>query len=157
MIRDLIKKHEGFSNVPYKCPAGKQTIGWGHNIDAHPLPKDIEGYLFAKGYILPEHAERLLSADIEMATQDCRQLYPGFDGFSDKRRAALIDFLYNIGIVRAKGFKLMQKAILAGDWNEAAEQVRDSAYWRQLGGDPIGTDDGRTERPEVIYRMLKEG
>lgn len=40
---------------------------------------------------------------------------------------------------------------------KAAEQVRDSEYWRQLGGDPGGTDDGKLERPEEIAAMLREG
>jgi lysozyme len=27
---DIIKKYEGFSEIEYKCPAGKRTIGYGH-------------------------------------------------------------------------------------------------------------------------------
>ena len=29
----LIRGHEGFSRWVYLCPAGKQTIGYGRNID----------------------------------------------------------------------------------------------------------------------------
>lgn len=29
---ELIKKFEGFSSIPYKCPAGQNTIGYGHTI-----------------------------------------------------------------------------------------------------------------------------
>jgi hypothetical protein len=47
--------------------------------------------------------------------------------------------------------------INAGQWARAAEDLRDSAYWRQLGGDPKGTDDGKLERPEEIAAMLREG
>lgn len=37
---DLIKEFEGFSEVPYKCPAGKNTIGYGHVIlTPSPLTK----------------------------------------------------------------------------------------------------------------------
>lgn len=37
---DLIKEFEGFSEVPYKCPAGKDTIGYGHVIlNPSPLTK----------------------------------------------------------------------------------------------------------------------
>ncbi len=156
-IRDIIKRHEGYSSMPYKCPAGKRTIGWGHNIDARPLPKDIEGYLAANSYILPEHAERLLDQDISMATHDCRSIYPGFDGFSETRRAALVDFVFNVGSTVAMKFKKMRAAIGKGDWNEAAHQVNDSEYWRELGGDPAGTDDGKLERPEEIAQMLRVG
>jgi lysozyme len=34
---NLIKKFEGFSPVPYRCPAGKNTIGYGHVIDEKPF------------------------------------------------------------------------------------------------------------------------
>lgn len=152
---DLIRQHEGLQLRPYKCPAGHASIGYGWNLDEWPLPPEIASHYHLWGRITEEMADQLLDIQIGIALADCRKLYPGFDGFSEERRAALIDFLYNLGIVRAKGFKQMRAAILAGDWNEAAEQVKDSAYWRQLGGDPIGTDDGKTERPEVIYRMLR--
>lgn len=156
-LREMLKRHEGYSSMPYKCPAGKRTIGWGHNIDARPLPKDIEGYLAANSYILPEHAERLLSDDIRMATQDCQRIFLGFDTFSDRRKEALIDMIFNMGAAGVGKFKKMIKAIGNGDWNEAAHQVNDSEYWRELGGDPAGTDDGKLERPEAIAQMLRVG
>ena len=34
---ELVKKFEGFSSVPYRCPAGKMTIGYGHVIEANPF------------------------------------------------------------------------------------------------------------------------
>lgn len=34
---DLIKRCEGFSPKPYKCPAGKNTIGYGHVIEKKPF------------------------------------------------------------------------------------------------------------------------
>ena len=30
---DLIKKYEGLSLVPYLCPAGYWTVGYGHRCD----------------------------------------------------------------------------------------------------------------------------
>jgi hypothetical protein len=47
--------------------------------------------------------------------------------------------------------------LTAAKLKEAANQVNDSAYWRQLGGDPAGTDDGKLERPEEIAQMMREG
>ena len=145
-VRDLIKQHEGFSSVPYKCPAGKRTIGWGHNIDAHPLPKDIEGYLFANGYILPEHAERLLSDDLRMAEEDCQRAYFGFNGFSEARRIALADFMFNVGIVVAMKFKNMRKAIIDGDWGRAADEMFNSRWREQVG-----------DRAAEIIGMVRQG
>jgi lysozyme len=51
---DLIKKFEGFSSVPYKCPAGKNTIGYGHSFTP-------SGQI---NYISSEEAEKLLKRDL---------------------------------------------------------------------------------------------
>lgn len=155
--RDLIKGHEGLRLTRYRCPAGHWSIGYGWNLDEWPLPGEIASYFRLKGRITEGMADYLLDIQIGHAMRDCRAIYPGFAGFSERRQAALIDFVYNLGATRAMKFTRMRRAIAAGDWDEAAEQLRDSAYWRQLGGDPIGTDDGKTERPEVIFRILKEG
>jgi lysozyme len=145
-IRDLIKKHEGYSSTVYRCPGGKRTIGWGHNIDANPLPKDIEGYLFAYGLILPEHAERLLDNDICTATQDCQRVYFGFDEFSEARRMALTDFLFNVGMSTAMKFKNMRKAVIDGDWTTAADEMFFSRWKDQVG-----------DRAEEIIGMVRAG
>ena len=154
--RDLIKSHEGLRLAHYRCPAGHWSIGYGWNLDAWPLPPEIAAYYRLNGRITEGMADYLLDLSLGIAIQDARRLFPGFDGFTDRRRAALTDFAYQLGYTRASKFTRMRRAIAAGDWNEAAEQVRDSAYWRQLGGDPLGTDDGRTVRPETIYKLLRE-
>jgi GH24 family phage-related lysozyme (muramidase) len=100
---------------------------------------------------------RLLDISIDNAIRGCRDIFKQFDDFTELRQNALTDMCFNLGAFGLLGFKRMRKAIMAGDWNEAAEQVRDSDYWRQLGGDPKGQDDGKLERPEEIAAMLREG
>jgi len=156
LLRELLKRHEGLSLEKYRCSNGHWTIGWGWNLDANPLPTDYAHCLRVTGKITEAMAEHLLTISIDMAERDCKSIYPGFDRFSEARRFALIDFLFNLGSTRALKFKKMRKAIEAEDWEEAANQVNDSAYWRQLGGDPAGTDDGKLERPEEIAQMLRK-
>ena len=38
--KELLKKFEGFRLKPYKCPAGKWTIGYGRNLEAKGLTYD---------------------------------------------------------------------------------------------------------------------
>lgn len=52
---NLIKEFEGFSPVPYKCPAGKNTIGYGHVIEAKPFLT----------HITQEEAEIILKKELE--------------------------------------------------------------------------------------------
>ena len=157
MIHEMIRRHEGKRLRPYRCPAGKRTIGYGWNMDANPLPSDIASCLRCTGEITEDMAERLLNISIDVATRSCADIFHGFKDFSERRRAALVDMCVNLGPWGLLGFKRMRRAILAGDWNEAANQVNDSEYWTQLGGDPKGTDDGRLERPEEIAEMLRNG
>ncbi len=156
-LRDMIIRHEGWKRRPYLCSRGKRTIGVGWNLDAWPLPADIASYLHIHNEITDDMVERLLFLSVSTATVVCRDIFKDFDAFTERRRWALIDMAFNLGGFGLLGFRLMRKAIKEGDWNEAAEQVRDSAYWRQLGGDPTGTDDGKLERPEEIAAMLREG
>ena len=37
-LLSFVKTNEGFRSMPYKCPAGKWTIGYGFNMDAHGIP-----------------------------------------------------------------------------------------------------------------------
>lgn len=51
---------------------------------------------------------------------------------NEPRRAVLIDLAFNIGAHRLSGFTHMLAAIRAGDWQEAAAQMLDSAYASQV-------------------------
>jgi lysozyme len=156
-IRDLLTRHEGKRSKPYRCPTGHLTIGIGHNIDARGLSKEIKGYLDTYGYITEEMINTLFTADVMDAAKDCEKLYPQFNTFSENRKLALIDFMFNVGLGTASKFNVTNKAINSGNWRAAAEAIRHSLYWKQLGGDPPGTDDGKLERPEEIYKMIREG
>jgi lysozyme len=119
-IKDFIKRHEGLRLRPYRCTAGKLTIGWGHNLDD-------------RGITIPE-AERMLDGDIAIAAQD---LYKVFGSmvlqFNDDRHMALIDMMFNLGINKFRGFKNMIKAIIINDWSLAREHALNSRWAKQVG------------------------
>lgn len=129
----MLKRHEGKSLKRYRCPAGHWTIGWGWNIDSHPLPPDIASCLNVTGAITEDMAEQLLTISIASATADCRAVYPKFDDFAEARQAALIDFMFNVGSTTALKFKKMRAAIEAGNWGLAADEMAFSAWFSQVG------------------------
>lgn len=157
LVREMTRRHEGYRRKPYRCLGMKMTIGIGHNFQDNPLPAHIRNYLLEHGEITDEMVMELFEGDIQAAISDCKKLYPKFDSFSKRRRAALVDFLFNLGFKRASAFRNTNLAINDGRWEDAAEGIRNSLYYRQLGGDPKGTDDGRLERPEEIAQMIMEG
>lgn len=132
-LKQMLTRHEGRKLKPYKCTAGKWTIGVGYNFDDNPLPDDIEKYLSINECITPEMADRLLDLSIGWATADCHKLFPLFNEFSRNRQDALIDFLFNLGSVRASRFVHAIAAINTGRWDDAAAAMRDSAWFSQVG------------------------
>lgn len=156
-LAEMIMRHEGLRLRKYRCSQNHWSIGYGWNLDANQLPRDIEAYYHLYDEITKEMAYRLLMIKITTSEADCREIFPEFDTFTARRKMALIDMVYNMGAGGVCKFKKMRKAIYAGDWNEAAEQAKDSDYWKHLGGDPEGTDDGKLERPEEIAAMIREG
>lgn len=145
-LKKMLFRHEGNRPDLYVCPTGHKSIGVGHNCEAHPLPPDIQEYLDANGFILQSHICTLFRQDVVMAQDSCRHLYPCFDEFSENRRNALTDFLFNVGEGTAKGFRRTNRAINDGRWEDAATYILQSKYARQVG-----------ERAQEISELLRYG
>jgi lysozyme len=145
-LKQLLTKHEGRKNKPYKDTKGLATIGIGHNIDAKGLPDDIYAFLEANGYITDEMIDRLFDEDIRDAAFDCKRLYPGFDDLTEARQNALIDFVFNVGHKTASTFKNTNRAINEERWDDAADGLLASKYARQVG-----------KRARDVAEMLREG
>jgi len=133
MLREMLKRHEGLKLVPYRCTKGKLTIGYGWNLDANPLPADYASCLRVTGAITEAMADHLLTISIDMAERQCKAVFPKFGEFSEARQAALIDFVFNLGIGKVLIFKKAMAAILDGDWNRAADEMQDSLWFSQVG------------------------
>lgn len=145
-LRQLLFKHEGRRNKPYKCTGGATTIGVGWNMDAHPLPADIQTYLARRGRITENMIDRLLDISMERADNDCRKLFPDFDNFSEGRRMALTDFLFQLGYTKARRFVKSIALINAGQWEDAAAEMLESDWARQT-----------KNRADAITSMIEEG
>lgn len=118
IARKSLKEHEGFRAKVYQCPAGKNTIGYGRNLDD-------------RGITL-EEAEMLLDNDIIECVKDL-STFPWWNNLTDVRQAALIDMRFNLGPSRFRSFKQMLRALDMGDYTEAAHQVLNSNYAKQVG------------------------
>lgn len=159
LLMSMIERHEGRRNKPYRCPAGRLTIGVGHNIEAHPLPRDMQAFLDKHGYITDGMVDQLLIDDLGDATRDAVAAVgeETWVTLSLPRQYAIIDMAFNMGGGGLRKFKNFLRAVRLGMWDVAAGEIRASRYYGQLGGDPAGTDDGRLERPEEVARMIETG
>jgi len=131
-VVEQIKLDEGLRLKPYQCTANKFTIGFGRNIEDNGITED--------------EAEYLLMNDIK-STQD--ELLANFEWFvtlGAPKQGVLINMCFNLGLTRFKRFKKMIAAIEMGDYNEAAEQMLDSKWARQVGNRAIRLSNAMRKR-----------
>jgi lysozyme len=116
IAKAIIKIHEGFRGKPYKCTQGFNTIGYGRNLDARPLSTNA--------------AEFMLDEDMRDFINKTKD-YVWFEKLDDCRKAVIVDMLYNMGTL--KPFKKMQSALMKNDYLLAAECMKDSLWYSQVG------------------------
>lgn len=119
-LRRALIHDEGIRLKPYVCPAGKLTIGVGRNIEDNGISLD--------------EAMHLLESDIERTRSELRRTdFWSFVADDPVRSAVLINLCFNIGLSRLLGFKKMIAAIKAKDWGRAADEMKNSLWYRQTG------------------------
>ncbi len=117
-LLDMLERHEGFEALPYRCPAGKLTVGYGHNLEE---PMSMKA------------ARHLLKDDVGRTVGELCSLFPKLLAFSKNRKYALINMCFNLGITRFKKFKKMIAAIHNEDWEKAADEMEASEWYVQVG------------------------
>jgi lysozyme len=125
----------GFNATAYVTSSGQQTIGYGHLIR---LIRQNDG---SRHSISEPEARELLHHDLELCLQALDQVVKV--PLSANQKAALISFVYDVGIDELQGSALLQRVAFA-DHVGAALALRD---WRR--------SDGR-HSPESIRRRQIE-
>lgn len=139
MAAEMIKVHEGLVLKASPCPAGHDTIGWGHRV----RPGD-------KKEITREEADELLIKDLNEILDE---LYPAVTGlsvdytFGENQWVALLSFVYNIGVPKFKT-STIKKMI----WDEATleEIAKEFDKWIYYY-----TKDGRKVRSNGLINRRK--
>lgn len=142
-----IEREEGKRNKPYFCPAGKLTVGVGHNIDDNGLPFEIAKRLARDGHLKDDDIKVLLVTDIENAINACKRIYGQvFDSLTEARQAALVGMAFQLGERGLSRFINTNRMIKAGEFSEAAKNMKQSKWFRQT-----------TARAERAIRMVETG
>jgi len=119
-VKEQLIRHEGLRLKPYRCTAGKLTIGVGRNLDDCGISK-------------PE-AMLLLDNDILNCEAELLDHIPAvYTGLNDTRRAVLLNMCFNLGIAGLLGFKNTLAFIGAGDFERAANNMLASKWAKQVG------------------------
>ena len=125
MMQDKAKKmllvDEGLRLKPYKCTAGKTSIGYGRNLDDVGISERI--------------AEQMLAEDLEVAKKTCQKIFGDlFSTWSENRQLGWINLAFNLGRTRLLKFKNTIRAAQIEDWFEVETGLRQSLWFKQIKG-----------------------
>lgn len=145
---ELVKRYEGLHKqvkrqgyvgiVPYICPAGYWTIGYGHLCAAdHPEIDQAK-------------AEEYLDLDLKVHLDHAVRLSPILVPAGDDRLSAIASFVFNLGPGRYQQSTLRRR-VNDGDWAAAAQEIR---RWVYGGGKKL---PGLVARREVEALLLEGG
>lgn len=127
LINDL-EVDEGCKFEIYNDHLGYPTFGIGHLITeddpehGQPLGTPISG----------DRVREAFEKDVDRVRMDCLKLYPNFTDLPDDAQLIIANMMFNMGLPRLSQFKKMKAAVDAGDWEEAANQMEQSRWYRQV-------------------------
>lgn len=137
----LARRFEGLYLMPYLCPAGVPTIGYGAT-----YYEDGTHVTLLDPAITRERAEALLLRMVRTKYLPIvLRLCPGVD--SPGRLASLIDFTFNLGAGSLKASTLRRK-INTGQWADVPAELR---KWTRGGGRVL---QGLVNRREAEVRLI---
>jgi lysozyme len=135
-----VKRGVEITAVPYICPAGYWTIGYGHLCDPkHPPITEAE----AEGY---------LTTDLMTALNATLRICPVLATEPEGRLAAIVDFTFNLGAGRLQTSTLRRR-VNQRDWQGAAHELR---RWVNGGGRVLPGLLARRACEAALLRLAQE-
>ena len=118
-LHDQIIDHEGLRLKPYRCTAGKLTIGIGRNLDDKGINEDEARFMMAN--------------DLAECAADLESIFPGqFQKLPENIQMALMDMRFQLGPGGFRGFQKMIRAVRRNNLPEMIRQMKDSRWYQQV-------------------------
>ena len=118
-LQALLIKHEGLRLKPYKCTAGRTSIGVGRNLDDNGITE--------------AEAMAMLDRDIAVTVSALRDEFLWFVDLDRTRKDAVISLGFNMGVRKLTTFKKFIAAMVEKQYETAAAEILDSTYATQVG------------------------
>lgn len=118
-LSTMLVEDEGFRAKPYRCTAGKLTIGVGRNLEDRGITK--------------EEALYLLDNDIKACFKELTAALPWFAELDEVRQMVLINMAFNLGLHGLLKFKNTLSLIATGQYKKASVEMLDSLWAKQVG------------------------
>ena len=127
-LREELEIDEGVRYHVYLDHLGYPTFGIGHLVrDTDPEAGAALG--------TPVSEDRVIEAfnqDVETVLSDCNILYDDFGDLPEEAQLIIANMMFNLGRPRLSKFKGMKAGVDARDWKKAADEMVDSAWYRQV-------------------------
>ena len=127
-LRKELEVDEGVKYEIYNDHLGYPTFGIGHLVrDTDPEAGAALG--------TPVSEDRVIEAfnqDVETVLSDCNILYDDFSDLPEEAQLIIANMMFNLGRPRLSKFKGMKAGVDARDWKKAADEMVDSAWYRQV-------------------------
>lgn len=128
LLREQLAADEGCKYEIYLDHLGYPTFGIGHLVKdsdpEHGQPVGTE--------VTQKRVEEAFDADIKTTIQDCVNMFDEFYIIPEEAQLILANMMFNLGFPRMNKFVKMITAVYARDWDEAANQMVDSRWYRQV-------------------------
>lgn len=132
-LLDQLKRHEGFREHVYKDTMGLDTIGYGYCLSRNPLNlPENEIHIYQREGIKEPVAAYILGRCIDEFRKTLLVKVEGFADLDEVRQDVLINMAFNIGVGGVLKFKNTLAHIRAGLYDEAANEMLDSNWARQV-------------------------
>ena len=127
-LRKELEVDEGEKYEIYNDHLGYPTFGIGHLVrDSDPEAGAALG--------TPVTEDRVIEAfnqDVETVLNACTILYGDFNELPEEAQLIIANMMFNLGRPRLSKFKGMKAGVDSRDWNKAADEMIDSAWYRQV-------------------------
>lgn len=141
-LRADLARDEGLRLAVYDDATGR-PIATGTTVIGHPTIGVGRLLTSARG-ISEAEAMRLLDADMEWVFDDLDRNCPWWRRMPEPAQRALANMMFNLGWGNLSAFRNMLAALQASDYATAAEEAKDSLWYRQVGD--------RGERIVALYQ-----
>lgn len=128
-LRDQLKIDEGVKYEIYNDHLGYPTFGIGHLI----TEKDIEYGLPIGTKVDEWRVNEVFDADVKLYINETKKVFPDLDDKPDNIQLVLVNMCFNLGAPRLSKFKKFIAAIDDQQWSEAAVEMMDSRWAKQVG------------------------
>lgn len=122
IIKDRIKKHEGYRDTIYLDSLGFKTIGYGHLVVEDGF---IPGVQYSK-----KELEEVFENDFAIAVKDADKLVGKLD-LADDAIGVVIEMCFQLGFPKVSKFKFFLSALKKHDYKTAATEMIMSNWYEQ--------------------------